>query len=112
MTISTSAPSPYSSKIKIFLDGADRGAMLEFAKDPNVQGFTTNPSLMKKSGVKDYKSFCVEMLQQIQDKPISFEVFADDLETMHKQALEIASWSNGSSGQPAKNTYVKIPVMN
>jgi transaldolase len=78
--------------------------MLEMAKSPLVQGFTTNPSLMKKSGVRDYQGFCQEILTQIPDKPISFEVFADDLAGMQKQAMEIKTWG--------KNVYVKIPVMN
>jgi transaldolase len=75
---------------------------------PKVQGFTTNPSLMKKSGVKDYRAFCQEILTRVQGKPISFEVFADDLEGMRKQAEEIASWGSGGNG----DVYVKIPVMN
>lgn len=96
--------SPYQGKIKIFADGADRASILELAKNPAVKGFTTNPSLMKKSGVKDYKSFCQEILTQITKHPISFEVFADDFEEMHRQALEIKSWG--------KNVYVKIPITN
>ena len=91
-------------KIKIFLDGADRGSMLEMYKNPMVQGFTTNPSLMKKSGIKDYTAFCQEILTQIPDRPISFEVFADDFKEMLKQADKIATWSS--------NVYVKIPVTN
>lgn len=104
MQSANSGQSANSSKIRIFLDGADRGAMVELAKDPKIQGFTTNPSLMKKSGVKDYPSFCKEILTQIAGKPISFEVFADDFENMRRQAMEIASWGN--------NVYVKIPVTN
>lgn len=90
--------------IKIFLDGADKSAMLELAKDPKVSGFTTNPSLMRKSGVKDYPAFCKEMAGQLGGKPVSFEVFADDLAGMKRQADEIATWG--------KNVYVKIPVSN
>ncbi|MBY0470448.1 transaldolase [bacterium] len=93
-----------SPKIKIFLDGADRPAILEMAKNPLVSGFTTNPSLMKKAGVKDYKAYCQEILTQIGGKPISFEVFADDLPTMKRQGKEIATWG--------KNVYVKIPISN
>jgi len=77
--------------------------MLEMAKNPLIKGITTNPSLMKKAGVKDYRVYCKEMLGLITDKPISFEVLADDLNEMKKQALEIASW--------ADNVYVKIPIL-
>jgi transaldolase len=96
--------SPYTGKVKIFLDGADRSSMLEMAKNPLIKGFTTNPTLMKKSGVTDYKAFCKEILTMIPDKPISFEVFADDFSEMKRQGLEINSWG--------KNVYVKIPVTN
>jgi transaldolase len=99
--------STFSSRIKIFLDGADRTAMLEMAPLPLIRGFTTNPSLMKKAGVKDYKAFCKEILTQIHHKPISFEVFADDFSDMKRQAHEIASWDIGG-----KNIYVKIPITN
>lgn len=94
--------------IKIFLDGADRGAMIEMASNPLVQGFTTNPSLMKKAGVKDYPGYCKEILPQLGGKPVSFEVFADDFPEMKRQALEIASWDKGSR----KQIYVKVPIMN
>lgn len=94
----------YQGKIKIYSDGADKASMLEMAKNPLIQGLTTNPSLMKKAGVKDYRSFCKEILAEIKDKPISFEVFADDFKEMKRQALEIASWG--------KNVYVKIPITN
>src|SRR5438105_8224038 len=96
--------SPYQGKIKIYSDGADRASMLEMAKNPLIQGLTTNPTLMKKAGVKDYKSFCLEILANIKEKPISFEVFADDFKEMKRQALEIAAWG--------KNVYVKIPITN
>lgn len=91
-------------KIKIFADGADLEGMLTEYKKGEVQGFTTNPSLMKKAGVADYKSFAKEVLSEIKDMPVSFEVFADELENMEKEALEIASW--------ADNVYVKIPITN
>jgi transaldolase len=94
-------------KIKIFLDGADRASMVEMAGNPLVQGFTTNPSLMRKAGVKDYRSFCKEILTQVRGKPISFEVFADEFPEMKRQAREIASWDIGDD-----NVYVKIPVVN
>ena len=96
--------SPYTGRVKIFADGADRASMLELAKNPLVQGLTTNPSLMKKSGVKDYPAFCKDILAHIADKPISFEVFADDFKEMRRQALEIKSWGG--------NVYVKIPITN
>lgn len=101
-------PSPFAGRIKIFLDGADRPHILEMAGNPLVKGFTTNPSLMKKAGVKDYKAYCLELLKEIQGKPISYEVFADDFSEMKRQAMEILSWDKG----PKKQIYVKIPVMN
>jgi len=91
-------------KIKIFADGADKSGMVEMARNPMISGFTTNPTLMKKAGVKDYKSFAIEVLREITDKPISFEVFSDDFDEMESQALEIASWG--------KNVFVKIPITN
>lgn len=99
--------SPYQSRIKIFLDGADRNSMVEMAGNPLVQGFTTNPSLMKKSGIKDYKAFCQEILTQIHGKPISFEVFADEFAEMKRQAHEIAKWE-----RKGDQLYVKIPIIN
>src|SRR5439155_11921814 len=91
-------------KVKLFADGADKNGMLEMYRDPLIKGFTTNPTLMKKVGVTDYKDFALNILKSITDRPISFEVFADELEEMRVQALEIASWGN--------NVYVKIPVTN
>lgn len=99
-----SSKSPYTGKIKIYSDGADRGTLLEMNANPLVQGMTTNPSLMKKAGVKDYRSFCKEILTQIRTKPISFEVFADDFSEMKRQGLDINSWG--------PNVYVKIPITN
>ena len=90
--------------IKIFADGADSESILKFNKLDYIQGFTTNPSLMRKSGIKDYKTFAKDILPKINNKPISFEIFADDLEEMEKQAEEIASWG--------ENVYVKIPITN
>src|SRR6185295_1305906 len=101
--------SPFSGRIKIFLDGADRPQMLEMNQNPLVKGFTTNPSLMKKAGVKDYAAYCKEILTQINGKPISFEVFADEPAEMKRQALKIASWEKEV---PGACVYVKIPVMN
>ena len=99
-----SMKSPYTGKIKIYSDGADRASMLEMAANPLIKGLTTNPSLMKKAGIKDYRSFCKDILTQIKEKPISFEVFADDFKEMQRQGLEINSWG--------KNVYVKIPITN
>jgi len=90
--------------IKLFADGADLAGIKEMAVSPLVKGFTTNPTLMRKAGVSDYKTFALEALRVIGDRPISFEVFADDFDEMEKQALEISSWG--------ENVNVKIPVMN
>jgi transaldolase len=91
-------------KIKIFADGADLQNMIQMGKNPLIKGLTTNPSLMKKAGVKDYSTFAKEALKNITGKPISFEVFSDNLPEMEEQALEIASWG--------KNVFVKIPITN
>ena len=101
------AKSPFQSRIKIFLDGADRGTLVEMLTHPLVSGFTTNPSLMKKAGVKDYRAYCLELLALVGNKPISFEVFADDFSEMKRQAKEIASWA-----KPGNQLYVKIPITN
>ena len=90
--------------IKIFADGADLEGIREMAADPLIKGFTTNPTLMRKAGVDDYKSFALEALKIVTDRPISFEVFADEFDEMERQALEIASW--------ADNVNVKIPITN
>jgi len=91
-------------KIKIFADGADVNGMKEMYKEGYVSGFTTNPTLMKKAGVLDYEAFALEVVKEITNLPLSFEVFSDDLETMEKEARKIGSWAN--------NIYVKIPVTN
>lgn len=91
-------------KVQIFADGADKAGMLEMYGKPYIKGLTTNPTLMRKAGVADYRAFCRDILTQIKDKPLSFEVFSDDLAEMERQAMEIASW--------ADNVYVKIPVTN
>jgi len=91
-------------KVKIFADGADKVGMLEMYAKPYIKGLTTNPTLMKKAGVKDYRAFCKDILTCIKDKPLSFEVFSDDFVEMERQAMEIASWGD--------NVYVKIPVTN
>ena len=91
-------------KVKLFADGADLGGIKEMAANPLIAGFTTNPTLMKKAGVADYKVFAHQVLGVVGGRPISFEVFADDFAEMEKQALEIASWG--------KNVNVKVPVTN
>ena len=91
-------------KIKIFADGADKDGMLEMYEKSFIKGLTTNPTLMKKAGIADYRAFCKDILVSIKDKPLSFEVFSDDFGEMERQALEIASWGD--------NVYVKIPVTN
>ena len=91
-------------RVKIFADGADRAGMLEMARKPHIAGLTTNPTLMRKAGISDYRAFAKEILKAITDKPISFEVFSDDSAEMERQAHEIASWGG--------NIYVKIPVTN
>jgi len=89
---------------KIYADGADLESLLRLAEQPHIKGFTTNPTLMRKAGVRDYAGFAHEVLERITDRPISFEVFSDDAEGMRAQALEIAGWG--------PNVYVKIPVTN
>ena len=91
-------------KVKIFSDGADKKDMLDMASKTFIRGLTTNPSLMKKAGIKDYEAFAKDILSTIKKKPISFEVFSDDFDEMEKQAMKITSW--------ADNVYVKIPVTN
>jgi transaldolase len=91
-------------KIKLFADGADKAQILQSQANPLISGFTTNPTLMRAAGVKDYETFARELLAVVTDKPISFEVFADEFHEMERQAHKIAGW--------AKNVYVKIPVTN
>ncbi|MGA2230296.1 MAG: transaldolase [Tepidisphaeraceae bacterium] len=91
-------------KVKLFADGADLAAMVEMSRRPYIGGLTTNPTLMHKAGITDYRAFAHKVLAAIPDKPISFEVFSDEFDEMHRQALEIMSWG--------KNVYVKIPVTN
>jgi len=90
--------------IKIFCDIADLNLIKKFNKKNIVRGFTTNPSLMRKAGAKDYKSYSKKILKVCQKKPISFEVFADDLNSMIAQGIKISTWG--------KNVYVKVPVIN
>jgi transaldolase len=88
--------------VKIFADGADFDGMLKMAHNPLIQGFTTNPTLMRKAGVNDYETFARRVLTAITDRPVSFEVFADDFPSMAEQARAIATWG--------PNVNVKIPV--
>lgn len=90
--------------VKLFADGADLPGMLDMYRQSFIKGFTTNPTLMRKAGVTDYRAFALEVLRAIPDRPISFEVFSDDFEEMGAQALEIASWG--------ANVNVKVPVTN
>lgn len=90
--------------IKLFADGADLTTMAQLAQNPLIQGFTTNPTLMRKANVHDYRSFARHVLSLVGDRPVSFEVFSDDFSEMERQAEEIAAWGD--------NVYVKIPVMN
>jgi transaldolase len=91
-------------KVKIFADGADKAAMLDMYARPYIKGLTTNPTLMRKSGIANYRAFAKEILSHINDKPVCFEVLADEFAQMEHQALEIAGW--------ADNVYVKIPITN
>jgi len=91
-------------KVKLFADGAEKKSMLALYAHPLIRGFTTNPTLMRKAGVSDYTAFAREILAAIPDRPISFEVFADEFDEMERQARLIGAWG--------PNVYVKIPVTN
>jgi transaldolase len=90
--------------IQLYADGADKAGILDLYAKPYIKGLTTNPSLMKKAGIKDYETFAKDILQSVTAKPISLEVFTDDLTEMKRQALKITAW--------AKNVYTKIPITN
>jgi transaldolase len=90
--------------VQIFADGADKDQMLQLYRHPLIKGFTTNPTLMRKAGVRDYEAFARDILKAIPDRPISFEVFSDDFEEMEAQAHIISGWGH--------NVFVKIPVAN
>ncbi len=90
--------------VKVFADGADKAGMIEMYANPLIKGFTTNPTLMRKAGVGDYRAFAHEIIDAIPDRPISFEVLSDEFDEMEAQALDISSWG--------ENVYVKIPVTN
>jgi transaldolase len=91
-------------KVKLFADGADKSAMLALYANPLIQGFTTNPTLMRKAGITDYEAFARDIVASIPDRPISLEVFADEFDEMERQARKIAQWGD--------NVYAKIPVTN
>src|SRR5271165_2890937 len=91
-------------QVKIFADGADKDGMLNLYGNPLVKGLTTNPTLMRKAGIQDYEFFARDILKEIKDKPISFEVFSDEFPEMKRQALKIRDWQ--------QNVYVKIPITN
>jgi transaldolase len=91
-------------RIKLFCDGADFSSLLSWSADPRIKGFTTNPTLMRKAHVVNYEAFARQLVKVIPDRPLSFEVSADDPETMEEQALAISSWG--------ANVNVKIPVTN
>jgi transaldolase len=90
--------------IKLFADGADKAAMLDLYENPWIKGFTTNPTLMRKSGITDYESFARDIIECIPDRPLSLEVFADEFSEMERQARKIAAWGD--------NVYAKIPITN
>ena len=90
--------------VKIFADGADIDGMLNLYRNPLIKGLTTNPTLMRKAGIQDYENFARDILSEIKDKPISFEVFSDEFAEMKRQALKIRDWQ--------KNVFVKIPITN
>lgn len=91
-------------RVKIFADGADLAAIADVSANPLIKGFTTNPTLMRKAGVGDYRAFAVQLLRMVPDRPVSLEVFSDDFDEMERQARAIASWG--------ANVYVKIPITN
>lgn len=90
--------------VAIYADGASLAQMELWSLDERIKGFTTNPSLMRKAGITDYRAYAQAVLARVKEKPVSFEVLADDFPTIEKQAREIASW--------APNVYVKLPVTN
>ena len=91
-------------RVHIYADGADLKSLLELYRNPLIRGMTTNPTLMRKAGIVDYDRFAREILQEVVDKPISFEVFSDEFPEMRRQALKISGWQD--------NVFVKIPITN
>ena len=97
-------PENFKLKIEIYADGANLAEMMTMADNPRISGLTTNPTLMRKAGIDNYSRFAKDVLKKIRDKPISFEVFSDDLLEMKMQGIEIASWG--------EKVYVKVPITN
>src|SRR5690348_15026822 len=91
-------------RVKVYADGADKQGMLQLNANPLIKGMTTNPTLMRKAGLKDFEAFARDILQGVTEKPISFEVFSDEFSEMRRQAMKIKDWG--------KNVYVKIPITN
>lgn len=91
-------------QVKIFADGAEKEGILKLYANPMIRGLTTNPTLMRKAGIADYECFAREVLETVKEKPISLEVFSDELPEMRRQALKISRWQS--------NVYVKIPITN
>jgi len=91
-------------KVKLFADGAERAGIVQMYQNPLIRGFTTNPTLMRKAGITDYEAFAKDIISAVPDRPISFEVFADEFDEMERQALKISRWGD--------NVYTKIPVTN
>src|ERR1700683_773311 len=91
-------------KVQLYADGADKAGILDLYAKPYIKGLTTNPTLMKKAGIRDYEAFAKDILQSVTAKPISFEVFTDDFPEMKRQAMKITAWG--------KNVYTKIPITN
>jgi transaldolase len=104
MSPSSTSPNLDSLRVKVFADGADLQGMLAMARLPYVRGFTTNPTLMRKAGVQDYRAFAQEVVAALPGRPLSFEVFSDEWDEMERQARVIAAWGS--------NVYVKVPVSN
>jgi transaldolase len=98
------SPTLEGLRIRIFADGVDKAGMVELARRPYISGFTTNPTLMRRAGITDYRAFAREILDALPGRPISFEVLSDDFEEMERQAREIGSWG--------RDVYVKVPVTN
>ena len=104
MSSNSPAKSLSDLRVQIFADGADQASILELYRQPHIKGFTTNPTLMRATGVTDYQRFALDLLSTIHDRPLSFEVFADEEPEMEEQARHIAAWGS--------NVFVKVPVMN
>ena len=102
--MTSDTPTIRSLRVKLFADGGDKAGILDMAALPHIAGFTTNPTLMRKAGIADYRAFARDILGAIKDRPISFGVFSDEFPEMERQAREIASWGS--------NVYVKVPVTN